>query len=238
MYQETAQVYDLIYDLAGKDYRAEAEALAAAIRRRRRPASTLLDVACGTGRHLAHLRESFEVTGLDLSEAMLDQARRRLADVELVQADMREFDLGRRFDAVVCLFGSIGYMADRGELTAAVQAMADHLEPDGVLVIDGWVRPEAWQDPGIVTSVSGMRDDLAVARVVRTHREGRRSHLEMHYLLGRHDGIEHLVDHHALTLFTTDDYLGAFDAASLSTEVVEGPTPHRDRYVGVRATPM
>lgn len=234
MYHESAQVYDLIYDLAGKDYTAEADTLASQIREHHPDAVTLLDVACGTGRHLAHLRHSFEVAGLDLSESMLDQASRRLPDVELVQGDMRAFDLDRRFDAVVCLFGSIGYMADEDELASAVRAMADHLAPGGVLVVDGWVQPSAWRDPGIVSSLSGARDDLAVARVVRTHREGRYSHLEMHYLVGTLDGVEHLVDQHSLTLFTDDEYRDAFVAAGLTVEVVHGPTPHRDRYLGVR----
>ena len=236
MYQETAQVYDLIYDLAGKDYRTEAAALVDQIREHDPSASTLLDVACGTGRHLVHLAESFEVAGLVLSAAMLDQARRRLPDVELAQGDMRAFDLGQRFDAVVCLFGSIGYMADEDELGSALRSMADHLAPGGVLVVDGWIQPSAWRAPGIVSSLSGARDDLAVARVVRTHREGRRSHLEMHYLVATLDGVEHLVDHHTLTLFTDDEYRRAFAAEGLTVEVVAGPTPHRDRYLGVRTS--
>lgn len=58
---------------------------------------------------------------------------------------MRSFDLGRRFDAVTCLFRSIGYMPTVEDLSAAVATMARHLVDGGVLVVDGWVRPDAWR---------------------------------------------------------------------------------------------
>jgi len=113
VFENTAQVYDLIYEFNGKDYRTESEVIEQLIRLRAPGAKTLLDVACGTGGHLVHLRQPFDVAGLDLDEGMLDIARRRLPGVELVNGDMRSFDLGRKFDAVVCLFSSIGYLPGR-----------------------------------------------------------------------------------------------------------------------------
>lgn len=53
---------------------------------------------------------------------------------------MRILTLDRRFDAITCLFGSIGYMGSTAELNAAVAAMAAHLQPGGVLIVDGWVQ--------------------------------------------------------------------------------------------------
>ena len=75
-------------------------------------ARTLLDVACGTGRHLEYLRSSFETEGVDADDAMLDVARARLRDVPLSVGDMRDLDLGRRFDVVTCLFSAIGFVYD------------------------------------------------------------------------------------------------------------------------------
>jgi hypothetical protein len=57
----------------------------------------------------------------------------------------------------------------------------------------------------------------------------------MHHLVATADGIEHLVDHHELTLFAPEDYEAAFRTSQLSVETVESPLPGRDRYVGVKA---
>ncbi len=234
VFEHTAHVYELIYEFSGKDYRAESEVIEHLIRSRAPSASTLLDVACGTGGHLVHLRQLFDVAGLDLDASMLDHARRRLPGVGLVKADMRSFDLGREFDAVVCLFSSIGYLPDRMALLDAIGCMSRHLADGGVLIVDGWVRPSDWKDPGAVHVVSGKRDGLAVARVGRSERRGSKTILELHHLVGSDSSVDHLVDRHELTLFTEQEYRDAFVAAGLEVKTVESPMADRDRYVGTK----
>ncbi len=234
MFTNTAHVYDLIYEGAGKDYAAEAAALHDLITARNPQARTLLDVACGTGGHLLHLREGFDVAGLDIDAGMLAEARRKLPDVPLIRADMRTFQLHRQFDAIVCLFSSIGYMRSSEELQSAVGRMAAHLAPGAVLVVDGWIRPDQWIDPGTVHAEAGRRPGIAAARVGRSRREGNKSYLEIHHLVGTVDGVEYLVDHHELTLFEPHQYEEAFVRAGLAAEVIPSPLAGRDRYVGVR----
>ena len=100
----------------------------------------------------------------DLLPEMLAVARQRLPGVPLITADMRTLALGRRFDAVTCLFSSIGYVDGSDELITTVARFADQLNPGGVLIIEGWVRPDAWSDtfrgePEVVIS-SGLRADV------------------------------------------------------------------------------
>ena len=102
MFSRSARLYDAIYSF--KDYAAEAAAIHELVQRRNARASTLLDVACGTGAHLAELRRWYRSVGLDADPELLAVARERLGDVELVEGDMRDFDLGRRFDTVTCMF--------------------------------------------------------------------------------------------------------------------------------------
>lgn len=232
MFRGTAHIYDLVYALQGKDYDAESQELVELITRHAPQAASLLDVACGTGGHLAHLRERFSVVGIDLDDGMLDQARARLPGIELVQADMQSFDLGRTFDAIVCLFSSIGYLADQQQLDAAIRRMADHLTPAGVLVVDGWVRPDLWRDDAGPFVVSGVQNGIAIARMGTSRREGVHTTLEFHHLIGTTDGIEQLVDSHVLTLFSDDDYARAFRQAGLEAEFTVGPMPGRSRIVG------
>ncbi len=235
MFDRSAHVYDLLYSF--KDYEGEARDIAALILERNPTADSLLDVACGTGMHLAHLRATFpDVAGVDVEPGMLDEAHERLPDVPLALGDMRTFDLGRRFDAVSCLFSSIGYLAEVADLQRAVARMAAHLAPGGVLVIDGWIRPDRWRDPGGVHALAETSADLAATRVVRSRRDDRRTILEMRYLIGTLEGFETAEETHVLTLFTDAEYRAAFLAAGLEPEVVAGPTgDDRDRYVAVSA---
>jgi SAM-dependent methyltransferase len=109
MYSRSAPYYDLFH--SDKNYEAEAADLHQLIQLRAPGAQTLLDVACGTGRHLEHLRRDYDVEGVEIEPRLLETARKRLPGVPLHAADMLTLDLRRRFDAVLCLFGGIGYDA-------------------------------------------------------------------------------------------------------------------------------
>src|SRR3954462_1360208 len=109
MFTETAQYYDLLY-CAFKDYARETTELAVDLLRRHPSCRTVLDVACGTGEHARRLAEKgFDVDGIDLNEAFIRIAATKRPEGRFTTADMCHFDLGRRYDAVVCLFSSIAY---------------------------------------------------------------------------------------------------------------------------------
>jgi SAM-dependent methyltransferase len=226
MYRHEARLYDLEY--AEKDYAGEAARLHELIQARSPRAQTLLDVACGTGKHLEHLRAWYDAEGLDADGDMLAMAGERLGDLPLHQADMRNFDLGRRFDAVTCLFSAIGYMRNLAGLTEAVEAMARHLAPGGVLVVEPWVTPERWIDDHVSSLASG-----PLARVDRSWREDGLSVLEQHYLLGSPEGIRYWVERHELGLFTDEEYAEAFRAVGLAVEHDPDGLIGRGLYLGV-----
>jgi len=214
MFSESAAWYDHFY--GGKDYAAEARRVTELIRRRRPVARTLLDVACGTGRHLERLRQDFACEGLDLDDGLLAVARRRLPGMRLTRADMADFDLGRRFDAVTCLFSSVGYLGTVERLRAAVGAMAGHLEPGGVLVVEPWILPEAWIEG--TTTVEVVEDgDRKLVRVIASSRDGAMSTLRLHYAVAGGGEVVSADERHELRLFTHDEYAAAFLAAGLDT---------------------
>jgi dTDP-3-amino-3,4,6-trideoxy-alpha-D-glucopyranose N,N-dimethyltransferase len=234
VFHHTAHVYDLIYEATGKDYAAESSAVHALIQERKPAAASLLDVACGTGGHLRYLQRWYTVTGVDLDAAMLAEAKKRLPTTPLLEADMRTLRLPTTFDAVICLFSSVGYMRDGEELDLAISAMARHLHDGGVLIVDGWVRPDQWREVDSAHVDVAEGDAVKVVRMSRSHRRGMVTVLEMHHLIATEDGIEHVVDHHELTLFAPEEYEAAFRQAGLAVAVVDSPLEGRDRYVGVR----
>jgi SAM-dependent methyltransferase len=102
---------------------------------------------------------------------MLGVARERLPNVPLHEGDMADFELGKRFDAVVCMFSSIGYVRSEERLRSAIAAMARHLEPGGVLVVEPWLSPEVWADRH-VGAVFVDEPELKIARMNVGQREG------------------------------------------------------------------
>ncbi|GAB2898085.1 class I SAM-dependent methyltransferase [Streptomyces mayteni] len=233
---DTASVYhDFYRERNGKSYAAEARHVARLVRERRPGAASLLDVACGTGSHLETLVEEFErVAGLELSEAMLDVARPLLPGVPLHQGDMRDFDLGRRFDAVVCMHSSIGYVGDESALRRTLARLAAHLEPGGVLVIEPWWSPGTFLDrhvAGDVLTVGGQ----TISRVSHTVRTGDRTRMEVHWVVADPEhGPRHTVEAHVLTLFEPAEYLAAFEAAGCTVERLESDWSRLGLLVGVR----
>lgn len=173
--------YDALYESLGKDHVTEARDLLSRVTALLGSApGSWLDVACGTGQHLAAIADAVDdVVGVDLSEAMLDVARARLGSkVELRVADQRDLDLGRSFEVVSSLFSSIGYAADLDELDETVASLARHVAPGGVLVLEPWVDPEDWEDDR--TQVVDVEEaDRRAVRVITSRREGDVSVLEV-----------------------------------------------------------
>ena len=229
VFSRSARLYDAVY-ASIRDYPREAAELDRLIQERRPGARTLLDVACGTGAHLDHL-SGYEAEGLDLDPEMLAVARERLPNVPLHEGDMADFELGKRFDAVVCMFSSIGYVRTEERLRSAVASMARHLEPDGVLVVEPWLSPEAWVDRH-VGAVFVDEPELKIARMNVGEREGNLSIFEFEYLVGTPNGLERFNERHELGLFTVEQYLEAFRAAGLEVDHdPEGPMG-RGLYIG------
>ncbi|UCD57841.1 MAG: class I SAM-dependent methyltransferase [Candidatus Hydrogenedentota bacterium] len=123
---------------------------------------SVLDCACGTGRDL-HLFHSLgcEVFGADISDSMLAQALKNLTEcglkTPLEKADYRELPqhFTRRFDAVVCLSGSILHMHDEGEVRRAFKSMREVLSDNGILVLTQRTTDKLWKEkPRFILSVN------------------------------------------------------------------------------------
>jgi len=215
-YTSRPELYDLEYSF--KDYAGEAVTLERIVRERNPGAKTLLDVACGTGKHLEHLRASFQCEGTDLDDGLLRVARQRLPDVPVRQADMRDFDLGRQFDVVTCLFSAIGFVGGLDGLAATARTFARHLRPGGVALVEPWLTPDAWV-PGRPHLLTYDGPELKLARATVSGLRGERiSTTDMEYLVATPQGVEHFVEHHDPYLFTTDEMRAAFEAAGLDVD--------------------
>jgi len=131
---ELASLYDLVY----QDEDADLALYEQFARRGQRPS---LELGVGSGRVALHLaRCGLPVVGIDSSLRMLARLEARLdpqlaPNVRLVEADMRDFDLGgETFDLVYCAFDTFEHLLTIDDRIAALRCVARHLTPAGVFV--------------------------------------------------------------------------------------------------------
>lgn len=104
----------------------------------------VLDVCCGAGRHSIELaRRGYDVTGFDLSEYLISQAKESLkaADekglkVEFLIRDMKDFSFDKKFDAAINIFTSFGYFESDEENFKVFSNVGNSLKSGGYFVFD------------------------------------------------------------------------------------------------------
>jgi SAM-dependent methyltransferase len=234
MFSATARYYDAFYDAVGKDYEHETAELVHRVRARNTGARTLLDVACGTGRHVEHLSREFRCVGVDIEPALLAMAAARCPGVRFIEADMVQLNLGESFDVVTCLFSSIGYVRTPDALNRAIAAMASHLTQDGVLIVEPSFDPDGFEG-GRMNRIIVDSDDLMAVRMNTSARRGDVAILDMHYLIGTGGEISYLHERHELGLFTLGQYRRAFEQAGLEVEAEQHGLIGRGLLIGARS---
>lgn len=218
MFTESAELYDAIY-FSFKDYAAEAADIAQRIRAEHPQARTVLDVGCGTGEHARRLasEHGFRVDGVDLNAEFLRLAREKHPAGRFYHADMRAFDLPDRYDAVICMFSSIGYMKTLPEVERALRNFRAHLAPNGIVIVEPWFPPDVIKS-GQHSVRTATANGIHVQRTATTEVDGRMSFVRFDYTLEASGRIRHTTEIHELGLFTTDEMLQAFAAAGLTAQ--------------------
>ena len=233
MFAQSAAFYDQLYGFM--DYEAAVRKITAVLDAQAPDASSLLDVGCGTGRHLELLRQRYEVEGLDLSPAMLSAARQRCPGVAFHEADMADFELPpplRRRHLPVQL--------DRlcPHRRAHAQRGTQHAQPSQPrrpAADRAVVHPRRLldrNDHGQPRRPARPEDRLDVHERTRGVGLGARHPLPG----GAADGIERFEERQELGLFTEQEHLGALrDAGLQARHESDGPFG-RGLYVAWDAT--
>lgn len=133
-FRDYAEYYDLIYK--DKDYEGELEFIESFFGDNK--PSKILELGCGTGNYTKILSEKgYDVTAIDLSEDMLEIARRKCS-CRVIQGDIRDFSIDEKFDAAICMFAVLGYITDNRELKKTLVNIRAHLKPGGLFIFDVW----------------------------------------------------------------------------------------------------
>lgn len=170
IYGKYGEYYDLIY--SAKNYNGECKGLVDYFKKfSRGKVRNVLDVGCGTGNHSILLAEKgYKTVGIDFSKVMITQARKKAEKknlaVEFHVQDIRSFDLKRKFDVAICLFGTLGYCITEDEIRAVLLRIRNHLKKGGLFIFDFWpvhayARGESWQ-----TVREIKKDETSIIRIM------------------------------------------------------------------------
>lgn len=174
-FSKYAAVYDLIYQ--DKDYAAEAAFVSELIRRnvtRSAHAPKVIDLACGTGRHVIELsRLGFDVEGSDISAGMVGVARETVAALRLPisfhnQPFQTADSIPGRFDVALAMFASVGYLTSWNDFARAITSVRRLLVPGGLFLFDVWNGLAVMRDYSPTRTKRVRGNGLQVERVSRT----------------------------------------------------------------------
>lgn len=238
-YWHRARYYDPIYHW--KDYAAESARLHALITEAEiAEGSRILDAGCGTGSHMVHLRDLYDVSGFDSSPHMLEMARAKLPGLPLWQADMADFAVERPFDGLLCLFSAIGYVFPENQLRSAAACFANAVRPGGMLIVEPWIDPNVFMpNHRMMHTYNG--DDLKLCRMAASDRETRGgidlAIIDFFWLAleAAAEKAEHFTERHEVWLCPRDLMHAIFEDAGFAMRFEpDGLLPGRGLFVGTR----
>ena len=226
---------------APEDYAEEAALFLRTLRAHaQRPLHSLLELGSGGGNTASHLPAELELWLSDRSPQMLEVSRALLPARRHVLGDMRDLRLGRRFDAVL-IHDAVSYLTSEGDLRAALETAAAHLEPGGVALFVPDATRESYR-PG--TSQGGHDRGPRGLRYLEwslpPEPDGRRYRVEYAFLLREGDQVRSFADSHELGLHARGEWVDWIRDAGL--EAHELPFEHsefepgekRSMFLGVR----
>ena len=245
VYTDLAEFYDLFYTT--KDYKREAIIVEAIIAKYKAThGNALLDVACGTGKHLEHFTNNFTCTGMDVNKEIIEVAEKRLKNVVFEKMDMVSFHSDKQYDVITCLFGSIAYVMTYKNLNSTICNFTRHLKKGGVVIIEPWLTKTSYKaGSSFVKHVEN--DNAKVVRLTSYKAKGGIARIDMHFLIAETGKeVQHRVDRHDLGLFETDRTLRFMRNAGLKSRLIRKTFPvlhlngskiDRGLLVGVKECP-
>lgn len=147
IYEKFAIWYDVIY--ADVDYEKEAKFILEALNKRGINGKLrFLDLGCGTGSHLLEFAKmGHQVTGIDISPLMVEQAIKKFEEndlkPEIYLEDFRRFNLRKKFDVAISLYNSFGYALTDEDIDGFFKSLNLHLHKNSILFLEFW-RPHTF----------------------------------------------------------------------------------------------
>lgn len=236
MFDQSIIYYDFFYTRSGiRNYYEETQQIMEFIEKHKPDARDVLDIACGTGEHAKLLGSKYNLDGIDIDKRFVRIAKQKHKSGRFCCADMIKFDLGKKYDIVMCLFSSIGYIKTIADLVSTLVCFKGHLNEKGWIILEPWLTPEHWKG-GRIDLHTAESDRLKICRVGVSSRRGKISILNYEFLVAKKGKIYHFSEYHEMRLFTKDEMQRAFQKAGLEAYYMDGGFRGRGLYVAKRSS--
>jgi SAM-dependent methyltransferase len=199
IFADYSEYYDLLYK--DKPYREEALFVADLLARHAPAASpvrSVLDLACGTGRHCFELEAmGYVVEGSDVSLPMIRRAEAAaVARGSKVIFHNRSFQdanlIGNRYDAVISMFSAVDYLISHHDLMRALANINQLLPPGGLFLFDYWNGNAVIKDYSPFRELRKRQGNLEIRRTSTTRLDIVEQIAEVNFnFLCRVDGCDH-----------------------------------------------
>lgn len=151
IFKDYSDFYDEIYK--DKDYDRETDFILRVFKRYGRKGPNLLSLGCGTCNYELLLAKSgFNITGIDISEQMLNLARKKADEqklkskIKVFERDVRKFVFKKKFDNAMAMFNITGYQTLSKDMEQMLHNITRCLKKGGIFIFDCWYMPAVLKD--------------------------------------------------------------------------------------------
>lgn len=180
VFNEYSKYYDLLYK--DKSYEQEAEYILNKIKKFAPSTKNILDLGCGTGKHCSFFnKKGLEVCGVDISQQMIDIARKSYTQINFICSDISDFKKDTSYDVITSLFHVMSYQTENEKLISCLQNAKNHLVKNGLLIFD------FWHGPGVLTDKPSVRvkrfgdNSTEVIRIAEPFMDCNKNTVYVHY---------------------------------------------------------
>jgi len=205
MYKTVSKYYDLMY-VSDESYQAEVNKVVSLVEQYKiSKGDMLLDIACGTGAQAEYLQNHFTVTGIDISDEMLDVAKDKVKNATFINADMCDFELNDQYDVILNLYGSIGHAESLVHMQTSLKCVYKHLKPGGIFILTPWSTKERFNEALVCRTKTIDTSGFCRMETVRRVSDDK-IQIDYHHLIS--DNLEVTYYQHAnfITLFSESEY--------------------------------
>jgi SAM-dependent methyltransferase len=215
---------------SGKDYGAEVAYVLDRVKQLRGMPRNWLDIGCGTGHHLAHLKsKGIVVEGVDQSPTMIERARLAHTDIPFQVGTAQTLSLPVERDVISMLFHVMSYQISDDMVVGAMQRVREHLADDGIFVFDFFHTDGVLADPPTTRVREATVDGRSLFRLSRPTEDRAKRVIEIKYEF-RWDALDGPLAHdelHVMRHFTVNELDGFLQSSRMRAVHSEGWMAHR-----------